>query len=288
MKKNVMLGICVVVVCIVVVVCVVISRGDNNPNLDNQGQVAQTNVLIEGENKISMNCENYTDRIEKTFVVNLTESGEVTVIANKEQGEIDFMLRDGQGMYQMESYESPLDGTNTTTYYIEEGTGTYTIDVDLEAFTGDFEISWKTSEAISLTHFKSELGYELDYNSDKFEYSNENGKDVFVAVDTGEDEEKAIFEVSLYEASERASVEADLNSKATSSGDCYLDNNSLVGFYTINEEAGYENSRTFCVALSTGNILVIETKWNNNYRPESIAEARINAMVSSIKELTAE
>lgn len=260
----------IILILIICLLPVIAFKADMN-NTQNNNENSMSRVIKQKTNSHE----------EKFFNISDSEEGkiELQVIVNK--GKINIEVTDEDDYSILNYDENATDLGSIHTVSIPKGNGIYTIKVDTIDFIGSYNITFDKKLIENIEEYKSDKGYSLKYDTEKFEITNTESGDKFVL---SKDPNVYLLVNIVNEENKQKALEEIYKDKE--SGDLFLFNGKLEGKYLQKEETldnGDEISSRICTAeLENKNLLIIEERFYTNNTNKELNDEELREMINSI------
>ena len=127
--------------------------------------------------------------------------------------------------------------------------------------------------------YTSTKGYEIKYDSNKFQFRYEDGKDKFIYVDSGD---SIYLSIDVIVDENIQNIKNNITENAEVSGKCELSNLNLTGIYVENKKEEIVNQKLI-FDLTENKLMIIEMNKYNKNNDLNFVNKHMFDMVKTIK-----
>ena len=259
-RKNILIIAVLALILLVGTIIFISVRNSSNENYNGE-TIIKNNYYKETENSISFDSKkSITETREKIINITPFQKAVITIDKNELSGNLNVEVYEEESSKKINKQKDLL--TNNEFVKIEEGLGNYIIKINAEDIIGKYNISIDIQENDITELYTSTKGYELEYDSSKFQIINENGKEKFKFVN---DENDIYFMVDVIEGERIEAIKNEIENNSGDMGNCLISESNLSGVYTEEDNVTLKNRKMF-FEISEQKIIIIET---NNYSETS-------------------
>lgn len=281
-KRKKIVIIILVIILLVTAIVFVSTRNSSNNNNDKDKEISTLeNYYTETDNSISFDSEEpKTETKEKIITINPFQKAEIIIDKNNISGELDIEVME---QYSSKKVNKQIDiVTNNEIIKIEEGLGDYIIKINSKELTGTYNIKWNIQSNDNTELYTSTKGYELKYDSNKFQIINENGKEKFKYI---QDENDIYFMVEVIEVTnseEKETIKNKLIETSDITGNCKITESNLSGIYTETQTSNMKK-QNLIFEVADNKMVIIETNQYDEMFEDIIINAHIKNMIKTFR-----
>lgn len=281
-KRKKIVIIIFVIILLVTAIVFVSTRNSSNDNNDKDKEISTLeNYYTETDNSISFDSEEpKTETKEKIITINPFQKTEIIIDKNNISGELDIEVME---QYSSKKVNEQIDiVTNNEIIKIEEGLGDYIIKINSKELTGTYNIKWNIQSNDNTELYTSTKGYELKYDSNKFQIINENGKEKFKYI---QDENDIYFMVEVIEVTnseEKETIKNKLIETSDITGNCKITESNLSGIYTETQTSNMKK-QNLIFEVADNKMVIIETNQYDEMFEDIIINAHIKNMIKTFR-----
>ena len=281
-KRKKIVIIILVIILLVTAIVFVSTRNSSNNNNDKDKEISTLeNYYTETDNSISFDSEEpKTETKEKIITINPFQKAEIIIDKNNISGELDIEVME---QYSSKKVNKQIDiVTNNEIIKIEEGLGDYIIKINSKELTGTYNIKWNIQSNDNTELYTSTKGYELKYDSNKFQIISENGKEKFKYI---QDENDIYFMVEVIEVTnseEKETIKNKLIETSDITGNCKITESNLSGIYTETQTSNMKK-QNLIFEVADNKMVIIETNQYDEMFEDIIINAHIKNMIKTFR-----
>lgn len=281
-KRKKIVIIIFVIILLVTAIVFVSTRNSSNDNNDKDKEISTLeNYYTETDNSISFDSEEpKTETKEKIITINPFQKTEIIIDKNNISGELDIEVIE---QYSSKKLNKQIDiVTNNEIIKIEEGLGDYIIKINSKELTGTYNIKWNIQSNDNTESYTSTKGYELKYDSNKFQIINENGKEKFKYI---QDENDIYFMVEVIDVTnneEKETIKNKLIEASDTMGNCKITESNLNGIYTETQTSNMKK-QNLIFEVADNKMVIIETNQYDEMFEDIIINAHIKNMIKTFR-----
>lgn len=281
-KRKKIVIIIFVIILLVTAIVFVSTRNSSNDNNDKDKEISTLeNYYTETDTSISFDSEEpKTETKEKIITINPFQKTEIIIDKNNISGELDIEVIE---QYSSKKLNKKIDiVTNNEIIKIEEGLGDYIIKINSKELTGTYNIKWNIQSNDNTELHTSTKGYELKYDSNKFQIISENGKEKFKYI---QDENDIYFMVEVIEVTnseEKETIKNKLIETSDITGNCKITESNLNGIYTETQTSNMKK-QNLIFEVADNKMVIIETNQYDEMFEDIIINAHIKNMIKTFR-----
>lgn len=275
-RKKIIIIILAIILIVTAIVCVS-TRNSSNNNKDKE-ILNQKEYYTETDTSIIFNSDEPVTGIkEKIININPFQKAQITIDKNQISGDLEIEVIEKSTSNKL---NEQIDiETNNEIIKIDEGLGEYIIKIDAQNLSGTYNINWNIQENKNIELYTSTKGYELEYDSSKFQIINENGKEKFKYI---QDENDIYFMVEVIESNDISEIKNKMIESGETTGVCKISESKLKGIYTENINENIKNQKMIFEVTETKMIIIEINQYDKMYEKYLIKE-HIKNMIKTFR-----